>query len=103
VASADDDDLKRFRHSLRIARLDAASLVSYAENMEVRFDPEVQAKLDRVAAENTAEYVEQLVERYIDHDVWVRQKTLIGLSQLDRGDVLTHEDVGERLKKMFQP
>ena len=45
--------------------------------MEVHFNPELQAKLDRVAAENSSEadqYVQQLVEHYLDHDVWFRQK-----------------------------
>jgi hypothetical protein len=38
--------------------------------MEVHFTPELQAKVDRVAAENrlgSDEYVQQLVESYLDH------------------------------------
>ncbi len=74
--------------------------------MEVHFAPEVQAKLDRIAEDTSgdaAEYVQQLVEHYIDHDVWLREKVEKGLEQLDRGEFLTHEEVGARLKKMFQP
>ena len=44
--------------------------------MEVHFTPELQAKLDRIAAENRREadeYVQQLVETYLDHDAWFRQ------------------------------
>jgi predicted transcriptional regulator len=73
--------------------------------MEVHFSPELQAKLDRVAgdiASGADEYVQQLVEHYLDHDVWFRQKVTGGLKQLDRGEFLTHEEVGVRLKKMFQ-
>jgi predicted transcriptional regulator len=74
--------------------------------MEVHFTPELQAKLDRVAADiqrGADEYVQQLVEHYLDHDVWFRQKVAGGIAQLDRGEFLTHEEVGERLKKMSQP
>jgi len=73
--------------------------------MEVHFSPELQAKLNRVAAENNSaadEYVQQLVERYVDHDAWFRQQVQKGLDQLDRGEFLTHEEVGARIEKMFR-
>jgi predicted transcriptional regulator len=73
--------------------------------MEVHFTPELQAKLDRIAADHqndTDEYVQQLVEHYLDHDVWFRQKVASGIEQLDRGEFLTHEQVGTRLEKLFQ-
>jgi predicted transcriptional regulator len=74
--------------------------------MEVHFTPELQAKPDRVAADiqrGADEYVQQLVEHYLDHDVWFRQKVTGSLEQLDRGGFLTHEEVGARLKRMSQP
>jgi predicted transcriptional regulator len=74
--------------------------------MEVHFAPELQAKLDRVAAENRRgadEYVQQLVENYLDHDAWFRQKVTTSLDKLAGGEFLAHEDVGARLQKMFQP
>lgn len=72
----------------------------------MHFTPELQAKLDRVAADidsGSDEYVQQLVEHYLDHDVWFREKVMGSLRQLDHGELLTHEEVGARLKKMFQP
>ena len=56
--------------------------------MELRFTPEMQAKVERAAAENNseaAEYVQQLVEHYLDHDQWFRRQVQRGLDQLDRG------------------
>ena len=47
-------------------------------------------KLEPVAAENNSgaeEYVQQLVEHYVDHDAWFRQQVKKGLDQLDRGDL----------------
>ncbi len=73
--------------------------------MEVKLSPELQAKVDRAAAESksgTEEYVQQLVEHYIDHDAWFRQQVTRGLEQLDRGESLSHEEVGVRLEQMFR-
>ncbi len=73
--------------------------------MEVHFTAALQDKLNRVAAENSSrseEYVQQLVEHYLDHDAWFRQKVRKGLEQLDRGEFLTHEEVGSRIEQMFR-
>ena len=73
--------------------------------MEVHFSPELQAKLDRVAAEarrDSDEYVQQLVEHYLDYDAWFRQKVTAGLKELDRGEFLSHEDVGARIEELFR-
>ncbi len=74
--------------------------------MEVHFTPELQAKLDRIAADipgGADEYVRELVERYLDHDVWFRQKATNSIAHLDDGQFLTHEQVGARLRTMLQP
>ncbi|PYT94799.1 MAG: hypothetical protein DMG38_29245 [Acidobacteria bacterium] len=74
-------------------------------NMEIHLRPDLQAKLDRVAAENnrdTEEYVRQLVEHYVDHDAWFRQQVKRGLDQLDRGESLTHKEMGARIEQMFR-
>jgi predicted transcriptional regulator len=73
--------------------------------VEVNLNPELQANLARVAGENkhgVEEYVQQLVERYLDHDEWSRQKVKKGLEQLDGGEFVAHEEVGNRLKQMFR-
>ena len=44
--------------------------------MEVHLPPELQAKVNRAAAENNSgseEYVKQLLECYLEHDAWFRQ------------------------------
>ena len=73
--------------------------------MEVHLSPELQAKVERAAAENKSgaeEYVKQLVERYLDHDAWFRQKVKRGLGQLDRDEFVTHEEIGARIDQMFR-
>jgi predicted transcriptional regulator len=74
--------------------------------MEVHLPPELQARVDRAAAENNSaaeEYVTQLVEHYLEHDAWFRQQVKKGLDQLDRGEFLTHEEMGARIEKLFRP
>ena len=73
--------------------------------MEVNFTPELEAKLDRIAGANrrgAGEYVRQLVETYVDHDAWFREKVTASLGRLDRGEFLTHDEVGTRFEKMFE-
>lgn len=73
--------------------------------MEIHLKPELQARVDRAARENDtgpAEYVQQLVEHYVDHDVWFREQVKKGLDQLDRGEGLTHEEMAARIEQMFR-
>jgi predicted transcriptional regulator len=73
--------------------------------MEVHLPPELQAKVERAAAENKSgaeEYVKQLVEHYLEHDAWFRQQVKKGLDQLDGGESLSHEEVGARIDQMFR-
>lgn len=72
-------------------------------NMEIRLRPYLQAKLDRVENNrDVEEYVRQLVEHYVDHDAWFRQQVKRGLDQLDRGESLTHKEMGARIEQMFR-
>ena len=70
--------------------------------MEIHLHPDLEAKLNRVAAENNRgaeEYVQQLVEHYVDHDAWFRQEVKKGLDQLGRGESLTDKEVGARIER----
>lgn len=73
--------------------------------MEVHFNPEWQAKLEKLASDGgigTDEYVRRLVEHYLDQEAWLQQKLQNSIEQLDQGKFLTHEEVGARLKAKFQ-
>ena len=79
--------------------------ISILKTMEVHFSPDLQTKLNRVAAENSSDtdgYVQQLVEHYLDYDAWFRQNIKKGLEQLDRGEYVTHEEVGASIERMFR-
>ncbi len=73
--------------------------------MEVHLKPELQARVDRAARENnsdSAEYVRQLIEHYVDHDVWFREQVKKGLDRLDGGEFLTQQEIGARIEQMFR-
>jgi len=64
--------------------------------MEVNLCSELVAKLAHAAAENDSdaeECVRQLVEHYLDHDAWFREKVRAGLAELDRGGFIGHEEM----------
>jgi predicted transcriptional regulator len=73
--------------------------------MEVTFSPETEAKVNNAAVANEsspAEYVQQLVESYVDHDAWFRGRVKEGIEQLDRGEFISHESVKANIEKLLR-
>ena len=73
--------------------------------MEIHLTPELRARIDAAAAEAQSgadEYVQRLVESYIDHDAWFRTKVAASLEKLDRGEFVEHAEVGERLTELLR-
>jgi predicted transcriptional regulator len=74
--------------------------------MEVHFTPEQEAKLAQTAAEqgrNPDELVRQVLARYFDEESRFVDAVRRGEDALQRGDYLTHEQVGQRLERFLQP
>jgi predicted transcriptional regulator len=74
--------------------------------MEVPFTPELEAKLTDAAAERGRrpdELVQEVVARYLDADARFAEAVKIGESELERGEYLTHEEVGQQLKRFLEP
>jgi len=72
--------------------------------MEVTLNPDVQTKLARIAAERGRDaeaLAREAIERFVDYDQWFVHEVEKGLAQIDRGEVLTHEEVGARLEKFL--
>ena len=73
--------------------------------MEVHFTPELEAKLTQSAAQkgrNPDELVQDVLARYFDEEKRYAEAVQRGEEALQRGDYLTHEQVGERLKRFLQ-
>jgi len=72
--------------------------------MEVRLHPDVQAKLSRLADARGSDaemLAREAIERFVDYDEWFIREVEKGLAQIDRGQVLSHEEVGTRLEKLL--
>jgi len=72
--------------------------------MEVHLNPDMQAKLARLAAEqgrNTEALVQEAIACFVDYDEWFIREVEKGLASADRGELLTHQDVGARLEKLI--
>jgi predicted transcriptional regulator len=70
--------------------------------MELHLPLELQDKL-AAAASRRGVSVEALareaLERAVDYDDWFLQEVETGLAQVDAGETLTHDAVGERMAK----
>jgi predicted transcriptional regulator len=74
--------------------------------MEVHFPPDLEVKLAQSAAEqgrNPDELVRQVVSRYLHEENRFVDAVARGEEALQRGDFLTHEQLGQRLERFLQP
>jgi predicted transcriptional regulator len=70
--------------------------------MEVHLNPDLQAKLSRIAAARGSDaelLAREAIERFVDYDEWFIRKVEKGIASADRGELLSHEEVGARLEK----
>ncbi len=70
--------------------------------MEVNLPPDVETKLARIANQRGIDaqaVARDAIERFVDYDDWFIREVEKGLTQIDRGEVLTNEAVGARLEK----
>lgn len=69
--------------------------------MQVNLPPELQAKLDRIAAQQgraPESLISEAVERLVGYDEWFIRQVEQGLAQVERGQVLEHEEVVARFE-----
>lgn len=70
--------------------------------MELHLSRELEGRLTD-AAQRRGVSVEQLaseaLERAVDYDDWFLREVEVGLAQVDAGQTLSHDAVGERLAK----
>jgi len=66
--------------------------------------PSSGAKLARLAAKRGRDaeaLAREAIERFVDYDEWFIREVEKGLTQVDRGEVLTHEQVGAHLERLL--
>ncbi len=70
------------------------------------FNPDLQAKLTQRATEQGRkldETVQDVVARYFEEEDRFIEAVKRGEAALERGEFLTHEQVGDRLRRFLQP
>lgn len=70
--------------------------------MELTLPAGLQAKLTRIAHERGTDpeaLALEAIERLVDYDEWFVREVEKGLAQIDRGETLSHEEVGSRLER----
>jgi predicted transcriptional regulator len=74
--------------------------------MEVHFNPDLQAKLTQRATQQGRkldETVQDVVARYFEEEDRFIEAVKRGEAALERGEFLTHQQVGDRLRRFLQP
>jgi predicted transcriptional regulator len=72
--------------------------------MEVRLDPELQSRLTRLASERGADaevMAREAIERFVDYDAWFLAEVDKSVLSADRGELVSHEEVGTRIRKLL--
>jgi len=73
--------------------------------MEIHFPPELEAKLTHSAAEQGRkpdELVQDAVSRYFEEETRFIEAVKRGEEAFERGEYLTHGQVGERLQRFLK-
>jgi len=74
--------------------------------MEVQFNSEIEARLAERAAQQCLspdELVRDVVARYFEEEDRFVEAVKRGEAALERGEYLTHEQVGDKLRRFLEP
>jgi predicted transcriptional regulator len=71
--------------------------------MVVDLTPEQAEELAKLAGRNAKELAQAVIGYYLDHQARFVEAVKRGLDSLDRGDFVSHEEVGARIERLFQP
>ena len=72
--------------------------------MEIHLNPDVHAKLARIASERGRDaetLAQEAIEQYVDHDEWLAQEVEKGIAAADRGEFVEHEDVRKLIDSRY--
>jgi predicted transcriptional regulator len=70
--------------------------------MEVTLSADLQTRLARIAQERGTDaeaLAREAIERLVNYDDWFVHEVETGLAQVERGETLSHDDVGARLER----
>ncbi len=74
--------------------------------MEVHLTPEQEAKLSQLATNKgrgADELAQAVLGYYLENETRFIEAVKLGEAELERGEYLTHEEVGARIERLLQP
>ena len=99
IAIDRDRDYRQAKSKSRVGSLWASDTLG---SMELNVPPDLETKLARAANRRgmTPErLVLEAIERAVEYDDWFLREVEKGLAQVERGEVLTHDEVGARIER----
>jgi predicted transcriptional regulator len=72
--------------------------------MEVHLTPEQVSRLAQLASDrgrDTDSLAQEAIGRYLEEEARFIEAVKLGESQLERGEYLTHKEVGVRIRRLF--
>lgn len=94
-----------FSHSVRASSLSPSRFLIIVSIMEVHFPAETQAQLNQLAASQgiaAAQLVEETIVRVLQRQAQFNEGLDQGISAADRGDLIEHAEVVERIDRLFR-
>jgi predicted transcriptional regulator len=73
-------------------------------DMDVPLNPDLQAKLSRLAAQQgraSEALVVEAIERLVNYDEWFLREVDKGLAAADRGELVEHSDVRKMIDQRY--
>ena len=74
--------------------------------MVIHLTPEQEAQLSQLAANrgrrDADELAQEFLSRYLEEEARFIEAVRLGEAELERGEYLTHEEVGARIERWFQ-
>jgi predicted transcriptional regulator len=86
-------------------RFDTRAAHFYNRSMQVNIPPNLQAKLDRIAEKQGCapeSLVNEAIERLVEYDEWFIRQVEKGLAQVERGELMDHEEVVSRMENFIR-
>ena len=72
--------------------------------MEVQLTPEQEAELSKLATRkgrNANQLAQEVIGFYLEHEARFIEAMKRGMESLDRGEYVSHEEVGARINRLF--
>lgn len=92
-----------FRNSEVFGRIPPIAV--YNMPVEISLAPELEARLAQIASETgkgANQVVQELVAHYLDYDEWFKREVQKGLSSLDAGKFVSHEEVRRQMERILK-